>query len=66
MKPDRVDRRFLRLFPGFPFLSAQQLKLLEVKSLTHVVCYKSDTADDTTKLSIFLYRHRSISASESH
>ena len=65
MKPDRVDRRFLRLFPGYPFLSAQRLKLLEVKSLTHVVCYKSDTADDTTKLSIFLYRHRSISA-ESH
>ena len=26
VKPDRVDRRFLRLFPGCPFLSAQRLK----------------------------------------
>ena len=30
-----------------------------------VTVYKSDTADDTIKLSIFLYRHHSISASES-
>ena len=30
-----------------------------------VTVYRGDTADDTTKLSTFLYRHRSISASES-
>ena len=30
-----------------------------------VTVYKGDTADYITKLSIFLYRHRSISASES-
>ena len=26
VKPDRVDHKFLRLFPGYPFLSAQRLK----------------------------------------